>query len=70
MVITYVCVIIGGIIRKIQIVFIYGGGPGYRAKTMRTERKVTKTVNLHIKRRKCTTNGHQICMCYRWRELL
>ena len=38
---TYVCVIIGSIKRKIEPVFIYGGGPSYRQKSMRTERKVT-----------------------------
>ena len=41
MYITYVCVIIGGIMRKIKIVFIFRGGPAYKAKTMRTERKLT-----------------------------
>ena len=39
--VTYVCVIIGGIIRKIKIVFVYGGEPSYREKTMSTERKLT-----------------------------
>ena len=39
--IKYVCVIIRSIIRKIKPVFIYGGEPSYREKTMRTERKVT-----------------------------
>ena len=62
--ITYVCIIIRGTIKQIKIKFIYGGRPSYRAKTMRTERKLTKTVNLHIKRKKCTTYGHHICMYY------
>ena len=38
---TYVCAIIRGIIRKIKILFIVGGGPAYKAKTMKTERKLT-----------------------------
>ena len=50
--VTYVCVIIGGTIRKIKIEFIFGGGPAYKAKTMRTERKLTWTVNLHIRPKK------------------
>ena len=31
----YVCIIIRGTIKKIIIKFIYGGGPTYRAKTVR-----------------------------------
>ena len=32
---TYVCIIIGGIIKEIKIEFIQGGSPSYRAKTVR-----------------------------------
>ena len=32
--ITYVCIIIGGNIKKIKIIFIYGGQPSYRATTV------------------------------------
>ena len=32
--ITYVCIIIGGITKKIKIIFIQGGRPLYRAKTV------------------------------------
>ena len=60
--ITYVCIIIKGTLKKIKIKFIPGGRPSYRAKTMRSERKLTYTDHLHIKRKKCTTYGHHICM--------
>ena len=52
--VTYVCIIIRGTIKKIRTKFIEGGRPSNRAKTMRTERKLTLTVKLHIKRKKCT----------------
>ena len=32
---TYVCNVIGGIIKNIQIEFFYGGWPSYRAKSAR-----------------------------------
>ena len=59
---THVCIIIIDYIKKIKIKIIQGGRPSHRAKTMRTERKVTYTVNLYIKQKKCTTYGHHICM--------
>ena len=31
---TYVYIIIGGVIKKIKIEFIYGGRPSYRTKTI------------------------------------
>ena len=39
--ITYVCIIVGGTIKQIKIKFIEGRRPSYKAKTMRTERKLT-----------------------------
>ena len=33
--IKFVCIIIGGTRNKIKIKFIQGGGPSYRAKTVR-----------------------------------
>ena len=65
--ITYVCIIIRGTISKIKIKFMWGGRPSHRAETMNTERKVTQTVNLHIKQKKGTTYGHHICMYYHQR---
>ena len=38
---TYVCIIIGGTIKKIKIQIIFGGGLSYRAKPQGTERKLT-----------------------------
>ena len=38
--ITYVCIIIEGTIKKIIIKFMQGGGPSYRAKTVRARTKI------------------------------
>ena len=37
---TYVCIIIGGIIKEIKIEFIQCGSPSYRAKTVRDRTKI------------------------------
>ena len=37
---TYVCIIIGGIIKEIKGEFIQGGSPSYRAKTARDRKKI------------------------------
>ena len=62
--IIYVCIIIGGTLKKIKIKILYGGGPSYRAKTVRDCMKIDESIHLHKKQKKCTTYGHHICMYY------
>ena len=49
---TYVCIIIGGIIKEIKIEFVWGGRPSYRAKTARDRKKINLDRHFTYKTRK------------------
>ena len=62
--ITYVRIVIRGIIKNSKLNISRAGRPRKEQKRRETERTFTYTVNFHVKRKKCTTYGHHICMYY------
>ena len=59
--------ITGGTIKKLELNLSRAEGHSTEQKLQGTKRKVTYPVNLHMKRKKCSTCGLHICTSHHWR---